>query len=128
MSMTLCHFIISVSFSCATVGNQQTLRINKDGSVSDLFQLLRCSDGARINLLSYSILNEDCHSNTNCDVKLSPAQQLYIHQQCSLKESCKAMDFPINDARSAVDGWNHFLKVKYECLGKLWSRTFCLSL
>ena len=94
---------------------QQTLKVNKDGSIEDKSQLPKCFNGARINLLSYTIKQENClSSNTNCEAQLSPVQQLYIHQQCSLKETCEDMAFPIDDRRIGI-----VLKVKYECLGKM---------
>ena len=112
-------FFISVLLQfCATRDHQQIIKLNNDGSVADASNLPKCSDGARINLLSYSILNENCIPNINCEVQLSPTQQVYIHQMCSLKEACEVMNLSIKDKRSDLNGRNFFLKVKYECLGE----------
>ena len=110
----ICSLISVVLVFTVETELQRTIKINKDGSVEDKSQLPKCFNGARINLLSYTIQQENClSSNTNCEAQLSPAQQLYIHQQCSLKETCEDMAFPTEDGQNGI-----FLKVKYECLGE----------
>lgn len=93
--------------------------LDNNDSVTEDVTLPNCPSGSKINLISYTYCQRNCHFSDGCKIEeeepLSDAADYFIHQKCSWRERCEHFSsFPMRSPRQKLR--TNAIKLTYSCI------------
>ena len=108
------------------------LFIGKDGKLLDFSRIPNCGPANKIILKSYTY-NQMLCTKGSCtsvhDEKLSDSTVLQLHQNCSFRQTCETLQFPVPSSTRHRPSDLLAVTIQYQCIGKsdlfVYEKTAC---